>query len=1603
MTSVSPFDTAKVFVLFPFFRVLFIFLYPGSCPVQFAYAKRTPIPDTLTECGVSKDGSIVWEDLKHDISSYLWLSEPTHAARRCKGLDPVWGYCAFIGGDLLSAPSLVDEKTIVISKGGGYEEQQDDSSADPDNPEYSRNGGECPLGRLTSMIFTKLFLLADERYSSLFAMWTLLMREDVAHYDLHGSSSSRSRSIESLSGTSNLNPKLAKLTPAIRDLPFGLLRVRAWRNLLEEGYLRTGEKGWPVFAALARLQDNIRVQEDFVSACDAADTDGGKRSDLLTQLMRFSLDRDGGRSIPRIVKEIIVDAVRDLEADLNSKKQKSKKRKCPLAFATAAAAMAWVAGGKFAETQDLAMVEKLTGLLDAVHAAMLVFVRDELGEDDGNDISTEETTARQLLAEIGILLAKDDGGNDSGVEKSPVVTSTSLQKALQSLKTKESQDLWDKLISMSEGGDEEGKDARFSFTPEHASLFRARLRLVDAAQLLVMSWRTPLYMAYDVLASKWPLFQMLQRFGTEFPIVGGGKKAVTPMSAISLTNAVHSSRFFSGIIIDNLNRRSQGHVGSNIDIKDLHRHPAKVHELWKRRKFDLKSEDLLLQTIREVLLSKFGSSSASSGGGGKNKKSGTSDSIDDTYYKHDLDVVPLLKASGAATDANTVSVSDSDDLRNYRLLSFAMNHGFCYSDSAVVDFAVEIVYTDLRESLRRNFGITPVHQPTDALFCHRCRDVSIDNDGSIDLNFIYYTGDEGLVRQLEVGGNGANAQVVEIDVHGKTTDGEILSLSDSSESESDGETEIDRPSEEEEGEFEDENLTEERGNEETSDDFPDNNSDVDPYSDFYKRKGGNVRRAPHGRKTGSHTGSAVAVKTAYGGRAKPKREPKKIAGGITGYDSSGRNVVERKKGAETSDGRKSESRKTEVKKKVVRKKKKKQLAEAPAGSVTIPASDSTTPSTSVTKSRAYRDYQPFDSGWRLSSTTSELTISHLSLGALTEKDSQCKLYRRMALRWDLAHIPGLYPPCWFLPEDAQELWGFSDAVRNAVYIWKPAGAWGGAGIEMTRNIPNLLKRARIAQFERLENTQCYGLQKLGGRTAGHGGLMTEAVCRDACEHRTLSAKYALDESGGDGGNAENDGAEDLSADLVFDCEVWNFNRDDGCWVSAVSEGTPCSPTGARPGWIGGKLAVLTFDADSGPESSESDGTDSSPTVSENIQSGEETEVINLPANLPSSLSSALHASASTSVVQYYISDPVVGEIPNIRPIPGGDVIKTSTIVKTDIRIQGFAFLDPFRVYVSRHGYYRSGSIKSNYTTSDFDLFNEKLMHVTHHIPKVEKGEFVFGESGGSLEKWLKWVRELNGLEPDVVWKNVKLTLGAFLLGARYEICEKKDGMIGSQENTVAVERTESDTHSESDNANRSVDDTCRRHGFHFIADMIVDSSGRAWVMEVHFTLGVKSPGLGDPEAGFDELLTRETRQGVYGAISMSFARFMDLGYRREVEKHFLLNGSGSSKDTKDMTEERQKQQDLLDLLMEERMLCRMDTESIFPGMWREIAGPEFEKKKSRSPVPLGLVKFYTAFEQDRERIEGLKQSKKLTDDRKTCHVFDFNKDRVWQKEHVDFF
>eukprot|EP00928_Gymnodinium_smaydae_P008482 TRINITY_DN1308_c0_g1_i2.p1 TRINITY_DN1308_c0_g1~~TRINITY_DN1308_c0_g1_i2.p1 ORF type:complete len:993 (+),score=76.32 TRINITY_DN1308_c0_g1_i2:1423-4401(+) len=423
------------------------------------------------------------------------------------------------------------------------------------------------------------------------------------------------------------------------------------------------------------------------------------------------------------------------------------------------------------------------------------------------------------------------------------------------------------------------------------------------------------------------------------------------------------------------------------------------------------------------------------------------------------------------------------------------------------------------------------------------------------------------------------------------------------------------------------------------------------------------------------------------------------------------------------------------------------------------------------------------------------------------------------------------------------------------------------------------------------------------------------------------------------------------------CDAWNWRQDEGCWV-----GSPRLCTESNPVYLGGWRGGRRLRG---------------------------------------------HAAAPRAVVQQYILDPVLYQLDFNGP---RDKRPPPLRVKTDIRVYGAAVsLDPLRLYLSKHGYFRTGYLERNYSTSSDDDLQDRLMHITHHIPKIEAGSFqcptapswgdpedaergAGGGSGGSLQKWFEIARDQNGLDPEEVWSNVQTVVALFVLEARQELSCHASRAAGEPSHR------------------------CGSVGFHFFADLVVDSSGRAWLMEIHPTLALKSHGLGDPEGGWVEVLTRETRQGSMGTLAMFFAGWMNQPYRRWLEtqvKRYLLfmrplwrveerlllrlaqrsaeRGNGYGEDTSLAGI-------LSRMLLEDHMACRFGVTAVLPRAWRRVdlhvragEGPRGD------PFGDGLRPLYRLYEAVHRAVKRASPPEGLDLRPARCAPLDFNADTVWDQ------
>ncbi|CAE7150573.1 ttll6 [Symbiodinium pilosum] len=542
-------------------------------------------------------------------------------------------------------------------------------------------------------------------------------------------------------------------------------------------------------------------------------------------------------------------------------------------------------------------------------------------------------------------------------------------------------------------------------------------------------------------------------------------------------------------------------------------------------------------------------------------------------------------------------------------------------------------------------------------------------------------------------------------------------------------------------------------------------------------------------------------------------------------------------------------------------------------------------------SNDYGDLVPSKDLWRLRATRQKLVFVPDLQEVIGEKDQQCRAYYDALDTWQvsksLANEVGGMPKCFDMPGAAEELRAFASETPRQdglmAFVRKPEGAWGGRGIEIRFGVHHLLGDADAPL------------------TAG-----------GACDFIPLEDAQCLGlDAGPEESSESSSSCREACCALGSACEAWNWRDYEGCWVGIPRFCTDSNPT-YLGGWRGGRRPRGSSEAAPSPSAKQ------------------------------------------RAVVQQYILDPVLYQLEGVWP---------PITVKTDIRIYGTVVsMDPFRFYISEYGYFRSGFLEKNYSASNNEDFEDALMHVTHHIPKIEAGTYQcptapsWGHpsgaehdagSGGSLHKWFRIAEEQNGLDPKVVWKNIKLALSIFLLGTRNKL----------------------------DCASNAIHHACGSVGFHFFADLVVDRRGRAYLMEIHPTLAVKSPGLGDPEAGWVEVLTRSTRQGTLGSLAMSFIGWANAPYRRWVES--VLRRQFRSKHRWRL--ELQGVQHRLDrqrsrmpgwsgeatsvvgllskVLVEEHLACRLAVMQVLPALWSDVAAVVGPNPEGGDPFK-GLRSFY---------------------------------------------
>ncbi len=287
------------------------------------------------------------------------------------------------------------------------------------------------------------------------------------------------------------------------------------------------------------------------------------------------------------------------------------------------------------------------------------------------------------------------------------------------------------------------------------------------------------------------------------------------------------------------------------------------------------------------------------------------------------------------------------------------------------------------------------------------------------------------------------------------------------------------------------------------------------------------------------------------------------------------------------------------------------------------------------------------------------------------------------------------------------------------------------------------------------------------------------------------------------------------------------------------------------------------------------------------------------------------------------------------------------------------------------GYYRTGYHTKPYSIKEDDLL-DRLMHITHHIPKYEENHWVNpseddGEeidgSCGTLKKWFRDILPQNLIDSestktaDDVWESIQLVLGRLILSAYPKLSCQRAPTAGDHEIMP-----------------------CDTTGFQFTADLVIDDSGKVFIMEIHTHLGLKSHGLGDPESGFWRMISKAAKQGTWGSVAMLFAGHLGDGLLRDMFTDVISNVPSYTHPFKfDI------RQALLSSLIEEYYACNFDVDAVLPAKlfdYKLLARGELSL-----PYDLGL--FYSMYEEVRGALRDVFNARE-------CGYVDFNSGLSWE-------
>ncbi len=145
--------------------------------------------------------------------------------------------------------------------------------------------------------------------------------------------------------------------------------------------------------------------------------------------------------------------------------------------------------------------------------------------------------------------------------------------------------------------------------------------------------------------------------------------------------------------------------------------------------------------------------------------------------------------------------------------------------------------------------------------------------------------------------------------------------------------------------------------------------------------------------------------------------------------------------------------------------------------------------------------------------------------------------------------------------------------------------------------------------------------------------------------------------------------------------------------------------------------------------------------------------------------------------------------------------------------------------------------------------------------------------------------------------------------------------------------------------------------------------------------------MGDPESGFWEQISRATKQGTWGTVSMFFAGHMGGNEFRSVASQVITNvlQNHDQHEISDAFWKFDVKQSLLSMLVEEYVACRFRVTPVLPSKFESI---QQYVDDETALFPYGLANFYDIYLQIRKTLD-------THFEYRNCGLFDFNEGLRW--------